>query len=778
MRPLNRFFPPLTWRAVLIATTIGMAGGCSTDPLELPEPLIEKTPDRGQEPASTSDVNGPEAQGGIAGVKGPTIGHTPQPAGLTHGGVVDKSEKLTLDDSKSDVTVNVEDVTLASFINEVFGNILGLPFEIDNTLKNKPDRVTLRLEQPQTRQMVYNVASQVMSNYGVEIIKQGSVLRFQIKQIGLSPDEPPILISGDARPEVPIAYRPVFQFVQLHNVDAKDVIPWLNSAYEKSGLTAIADSARGGLMLKGMSSIVGQAAKAVELLDQPFMRGQYSLRIDPAFISSDSLAKQLKTLLTAQGYSVGIGEATGNIVLVPLESSNGLIVFTNQQSLLGLVREWAEQADRAPLVSAVDMGEGADKEGLFFYEVRNTRATDLAKSLRSLLSGIGGGGGAYGLTPDLSNSASRRASANSPSPVRSNSNADMGGNRSAGISPLLQLAGTQALLGAVGSGSLGDSLSSSVMGSGTIVEDENRNAILFRGPGKVWQQLQPMLKQLDKPARQVLIEVTIASVDLSHGESLGVRWGFNSRNKWFGGDKVADGRSWGASSNVDSGFTYILNTAGGAFASLNALATDSRSRILATPRVLVKSGDQANINVGTDVPVVTGQQTDGSSTGGTSNILQSISYRSTGVILNVSPVIYSNDRVDLTVSQEISSSGSSGGSGGDSGDGEGQSLTPSISRTSMETALTLQSGGSVLMGGLIRESGDDSNGGVPVLKNIPGIGYLFGARSKNKSRSEVVMLIQPYILESGEDIKEVTLKLKKMIEPALACSKAPGACGY
>lgn len=778
MRPLNRISCPLRLRAIVIATAIGMVGGCSTEPLEIPAPLIEQSPEKVSESASTSDAIGVDAKSEGLSAKGPTVAPTPQPVRTTHGGVVDKSDKLTLDDSKSDITVDVEDVSLAAFINEVYGNILGLPFEIDNNLKNKSDRVTLRLEQPQTRQMVYNIASQVMNNYGLEILKQGNVLRFQIKQIGLSPDEPPILISGDARPEVPIAYRPVFQFVQLHNVDAKDVIPWLSSAYEKSGLTAIADSARGGLMLKGMSSIVGQAAKAVELLDQPFMRGQYSLRIDPAFISSDSLAKQLKTLLTAQGYSVGLGEATGNIVLVPLESSNGLIVFTNQQSLLGLVRDWAQQADRAPLVSAVDMGEGADKEGLFFYEVRNTRATDLAKSLRSLLSGIGGGGGAYGLTPDLGSSASRRAAADSPPAVRPNPNNDMGNNRSSGVSPLLQLAGAQALLGAVGDGNLGDSLSSTVMGSGTIVEDENRNAILFRGPGKIWQQLQPLLKQLDKPARQVLIEVTIASVDLAHSEELGIRWGFNSGPEWKGKFDMADGSHWKATSGV-GGFSYILNTAGGAFAALNAVASDTRSRILATPRVLVKSGEQANINVGTDVPIVTGQQTDGSSTGGTSNILQSISYRSTGVILNVSPIIYSNDRVDLTVSQEVSSSGSgsSGGGNGDSGGG-GNSLTPSISRTSMETALTLQSGGSVLMGGLIRENGDDGNNGVPILKNIPGIGYLFGARNKNKSRSEVVMLIQPYIIESNEDIKEVTDKLNRMIEPALACNKAPGACAY
>ncbi|WP_302328952.1 type II secretion system protein GspD [Pseudomonas triclosanedens] len=773
MLPLNKAFPPFPPQALLLALCLAVNAGCTTESLSFPSPLVasaekpradESTVGNGRESASVS---------GSGLSRGPTIAATPAPERVPTGGLVDRTDRLVLDDKAADITVNVEDVTLPAFINEVFGNVLGLPFEIDNALKNKTDRVTLRLQQSQTRQTVYNIASQVMTNYGIEIARQGGVLRFQIKQLGLSPDEPPILISGDARPDVPISYRPVFQFVPLHNVDPKDVIPWLNSAYEKSGLNANADGARGGLMLKGMSSIVSQAAQAVELLDRPFMRGQNSLRIDPAFITSESLAKQLKELLAAQGYSVGIGEASGSVVLVPLESSNGLIVFSSQQALLNLVRDWAGQVDRAPLTSAVGEGDGSEREGLFFYEARNTRASELAKSLRSLVSGLNAPGGAYGLTPDLAGGASRRASANSPPPFRSpqdRGNSDMGGgNGSSGLSPLLRLAGTQALLGSGESGSLMDSLASSVAGSGTIVEDENRNAILFRGPGRVWQQMQPLLRQLDKPARQVLIEVTIASVDLVDNQSVGFSWAFLDGHADSG-----PGFSREISGNSKTGFTYMINTAGGAMAALNALATDSRSRILATPRVMVKSGEQANINVGTDIPVVTGQQNDNSSTGGTSNILQSISYRSTGVILNVSPVIYSNNRVDLTVSQEVSSSGANGGGG--SGGSTG-SLTPSITRTSLETALTLQSGGSIFMGGLIRENGDDGNDGVPFLKDIPGIGYLFGARNSNKSKSEVVMLIQPYIIEGAEDAREITEKLRQMVEPGLGCSKVPGSCG-
>ncbi|MGV8691077.1 type II secretion system protein GspD, partial [Pseudomonas aeruginosa] len=300
--------------------------GCSTSPLQFPEPLLAKSEKaKATEGVALVSDDGKKAPASLAVPKTEFSGTPTSPRSIV-GGVVDRMDKAILDDKKADISLNVEDVQLAAFINEVFGNILGLPFEIESALKEKTDRVTVRLEQPQTAQMVYEVARQVLVNYGVEILHQGDIYRFQIKQVGLSPDEPPILISGEARPSVPIAYRPVFQFVALHSVDPKDVIPWLSSAYEKSGLSVMADGARSGLMLKGMSSIVNQATEAVRLLDQPFMRGRHSLRIDPAFVSTADMASQLKTVIAAQGYSVGIGEAVGSIMLVPLESSNGLIV--------------------------------------------------------------------------------------------------------------------------------------------------------------------------------------------------------------------------------------------------------------------------------------------------------------------------------------------------------------------------------------------------------------------------------------------------------------------
>lgn len=741
---------------LFIAIWLGLLSGCSTGAMQLPASLMEATFSDGDEALPSALIERDIRQGD--GVLPETrFSATPTSSPTVVGGVVDQVDKVELDDTQANIQLNIEDIQLPAFINEVFGNVLRLSFEIEDALKSKSDRVTVRLDQPQTAQMVFDVARQILTNYGVEILRQGDVLRFQVRKVGLSPDEPPILISGDARPEVPIAYRPVFQFIPLHNVDARDVIPWLNSAYEKSGLSVSADTARSGLMLKGMSSIVRQASEAVRLLDQPFMRGRHSMRIDPAFITAADLAEQLKTLISAQGYSVSVGQSSGSIVLVPLESSNGLIVFANEGSLLGLVREWAQQVDRIPVAAAVvGQGEGSEKEGLFYYEARNTRVTELARTLRALVSGLSGEG-AYGITSDLKNSASSRASV-SP---RMRESGESGAHAPA--PSLLRAAGVAALVG--GQNNLLESLATDIKGSGVIVEDENRNALLFRGSARTWQQMQELIRQMDKPARQVLIEVTVASVNVSDTKSLGTEWKF--LNGDFSNAKLSG-------SMGEAGFNYVINTAGGNMAAISALAKDQRVRVLATPRILVKSGEQANINVGSDIPVPTAQINDDSTTGGTTNLRNEIAYRSTGTILNVAPIVYSNNRVDLTVSQELSDGG---GASGDSS-GNGSVTAPIISRTSLETALTLKSGGSVLMGGLIRDNVSDSNAGVPFLKDLPWIGGLFGRQQIVKNREEVLLLIQPYVLESDGEAKEVTDKLRTMLGQSLACSGAPGKCGF
>ena len=115
---------------------------------------------------------------------------------------------------------------------------------------------------------------------------------------------------------------------------------------------------------------------------------------------------------------------------------------------------------------------------------------------------------------------------------------------------------------------------------------------------------------------------------------------------------------------------------------LRAYANDQRVTILSTPRLMVKSGEEARIDVGTEVPIITSRNTSPQQTDGTSSLLQSIQYRKTGIILSVTPTVYSDDRVDLTLSQEVSEALPMP---------EGDSLgSPSIFNRSVGTSLGLQ----------------------------------------------------------------------------------------
>ncbi len=231
-----------------------------------------------------------------------------------------------------------------------------------------------------------------------------------------------------------------------------------------------------------------------------------------------------------------------------------------------------------------------------------------------------------------------------------------------------------------------------------------------------------------------MIEATVAEVTLSDNESLGVVLGFD--------DSVA---SVGNRNTVrsDTGlFATLLRSKGQISASLKASADQSRITVLSTPRLVTTSGSAASINVGTQVPIITTQQTAPSGTvAGTSNILQDVQYRSTGILLNIKPTINSNRRVELSVAQEVSSAVANNISKVDS---------PIIQQRSITTNLSLGDGDTALLGGLISENYNDGDSGVPYLKDIPILGNLFKNRSKSLGRTELIVLLTPYIIDSPE----------------------------
>lgn len=583
------------------------------------------------------------------------------------------------------VSVNVQNVPVPVFANEVFGNMLGLNMTMSPEVSKLQELVTLRTESRQKPRDLFIISRQLLAEYGVAVSIEGKLVKLSIAPKD-STLVPPLIVSGRALPQVPISHRPVFQLIELNVVRSGDAVRWLNTLFGQD-IKVLDESGRNSIIVSGKPTLVQQAVDALKVFDRPLMRGRISTRLEPAFMSAEDLANRLVDVLNVQGYGANrtVGSPSSVIVL-PITAANSVLVFANTQESLNYAVSWARELDRP--------SKQAGSQSLFYYQVKNTKASDIA----SVLSG-----GNIGAPAAQTGSA---------------------GSASTGTQPAAPSASGTSLRGA-------------------LQVDEPRNALIYQGDPAQWERMLSLIKQMDKAPRQVMVEVTIAEVTLNDDNSFGLSWfaknGFGrfDGSTWIG--QGSGGDSPGPSSN---GLTYLLDVAGQNRAALTAFADDNRVSILSTPRLLVKSGSEANFDVGTEVPTVTMSTTSNQQTGGNTNLLQSIQYRKTGVILQIKPTVYSDDRIDLDITQEVSEAMPL--------DSKATANSPSIFNRSVTTSLSLRDGGSVVLGGLMSSRQTDSDSGVPLVKDVPLLGNLFKSKSRKKNKTELVVLIVPYIIENDE----------------------------
>ena len=686
MRPL-----PLRLGAALLLALL--AGGCATlriDPL--PDPI------RAPKPAPAAEAEGeaalpapdePPAETRTTRAPGVVIQHT------VAEGIADR---LGQDLTGDPIRVSFHDVPLVPFINEVFGEELGMSFVISPGLREKSDLVTLKLTEPLPPSQLFATARRVLAEYGVELreVEQG-VLGFSPSQEIASRDVP-LLVSGRALPEVPASHRTIFQLVPLYVMRTPQVRGWLKQAFEGQALQILEDTDRGALLLKGDADTLARALAMIEVLDQPLLRGRHGLIVEPVFMSAGELAQALSAVLKAEGYQTSIGPGIGTVILIALESVNKVIVFAAAPEILDHAAQWARTLDTRQ--------KEAIEEAVFTYEVRNTQAEELMETLNQML-----GAGV--------------AAAPSPEP-------EPGAEGEGAVQGIVALGEAQPA-------------------AGRIVVDKNRNLLLFRGSGKQWAEIREVVEKLDRSVPSVLIEVLVAEVTLNDEEKTGfeflVSGALGSRGLTVG---TLNTLGVGA-----GGLSFTLDSAGQTRAMLNFFRKDDRVVIRSRPRLLVKSGETASIDVGNEIPVVTQRSDSNTAVEGSTNVLQEVTYRKTGVQLEIKPLVQANGLVDLRISQQLSEALPNAAT----------SLTgsPTILNRQISTSLTLRDGGSLLMGGLI--SGNQSAGltGVPLLSDLPVLGRLFRADSLTEDRTELMVMVTPYVVADHEEGWELTRQVQEQL---------------
>lgn len=295
-----------------------------------------------------------------------------------------------------------------------------------------------------------------------------------------------------------------------------------------------------------------------------------------------------------------------------------------------------------------------------------------------------------------------------------------------------------------------------------IVADETTNAVIVTTYPRAWKEIEHTIKQLDKAPRQVLIEVFAAEVSLTGEFRLGVEWAVRAGrfDLVSATDEALPSRPITTLSPpflanaVMPGFTLFTFATEKFLAALNALATDNKVNVLASPSVMTAENKTAVINVSTSVPVVTSQQVPvgvGGLTG--ASITQTVQYIDAGVILTVTPRIGELGTVALDVKQEVNQVGAP----------EPPPInSPRITKREAETSVVLLNNQTLVLGGLIQDRTSFIRTGIPFLNRIPVLGFLFGSLAEQSEKTELLLLITPRVVGNPVDAARVTEEMMRV----------------
>ena len=294
-----------------------------------------------------------------------------------------------------------------------------------------------------------------------------------------------------------------------------------------------------------------------------------------------------------------------------------------------------------------------------------------------------------------------------------------------------------------------------------FIADEVTNAIIVTTYPRLWKDIEETIKKLDRPARQVLIEVLAAEVTLNDDTKLGIEWAVRSGKFTFTNTQNTAGQTPTApglgliqtGALLAPGFNMFV-AASEFIAALNALASENRVNVLSSPSIMTSENKKAVINVSQSVPIVTSQQVPVSAGGNTGNsITQAVEYKDAGIILTVTPRIGERGTVALDVKQEVN----------DVGANEPPPInSPRFTKREAETSVVLLNNQTLVLGGLIQTTRTFIKIGIPFLNRIPVLGYLFGSTEEKLEKRELLLLITPRVVGTALDAARVTEQMRNV----------------
>lgn len=283
-----------------------------------------------------------------------------------------------------------------------------------------------------------------------------------------------------------------------------------------------------------------------------------------------------------------------------------------------------------------------------------------------------------------------------------------------------------------------------LIGRTTVVADPPTNSLMIRTAPPNYPLLRETIDALDTRPAQVLFEVTVAEITLGRGQEFGIDWSVIGGRATVG---LGNPAAIDTTAPTRDFITRVVTLdRANVRAVLRALATKSNVRVLSTPEILAVNNREARILVGSRVPFIASTRL------GDFALDRSVQYEDVGATLTIIPTINQDDYVSVQILQEVNSL---------TNQVIASALNaPVISTREASTRAIIRDGQTVVIGGLIGDSRDYSDSGIPFLKDIPLIGNLFKHQIETRTRTELAIFVTPYIVRSDKDADAVRERVK------------------
>lgn len=581
------------------------------------------------------------------------------------------------------IALNFERASIREVVKVVLGDILQQTYTVEPGVEGE---VTISSSDPIPRKNLLPTLESLLQTQGAVLYQDGSgyriAARSNMKGRGLRPS------TGKLKPGYSM------QVVPLRYIPAAEMQKILEPLANPDAFVRV-DSNRNLLVLAGTSSELANLLATVRTFDVDVLQGMSVGLFKVKNVEAAVVAKNMEALFGEGGNS----PMAGMVKIIPIEHMNTLMIISASPDYLRDMKKWVDRFDQTSPVAG---------RQLYVYRVKNGNAEHLAEMLTQIFTGSG-------------SSKKRKTPRSSLAPGL------QAGSVGEGAKPAAPNAATATA-----------GLTIEPSEDTKIVADKTNNSLMIMSTEATYQQILEALKRIDVMPMQVQVEASILEVSLTDNLQYGLQWAFKNHLGNKTGTTSFDTDNKAGLALPAQGFSYSLTDPSGTVrATLSALASQSKLKVISSPSVLVLDNQTAEIRVGNQQPVFTGSST---TDGGV--VTQNVQFKDTGVSLNVTPQVNTNGLVKMEIQQEVT----------DVGEIDQATNQRSFLQRNIKSSIAVKSGETIVLGGLIRENKTDGKTNVPVLGDVPIVGKLFTNKSQQGLRTELLVLITPTVIKTPKDL--------------------------